>query len=432
MPLFGGINGKDKDQIANINGVPYPFNISEVSGLDSYDGLLDIYSGATLGLSTRRLSNDPYWDTNPCMTVCLKSNINTELDVYFTPEGWIDTASIFTWADANGAISSDAFGSFWDNDKVLVKKWYNQAKIYDTAQGTNTLEYFEIPGVWVDGPSLSDISAQPSPGNEHELFARINNKPSVDFRNLVDFFGDSSEKSYMNAHDTYYAAEPGWVPARARSLALTKNFFVNAVLESPYSVAFTPGGVNDTAFRALLMQFDNTVGGNYNGEQARVAQFRWYENKGRSVLSSRVSTTNPNSIDDTSATYTHSTPYYYSSLLNGDTNQLISIQNGNVSGEASTTLNSNHQDSWPYGVNNVMSSYDETFAHTRIGASSNIGAGLSDSELENFGTQVINGGFSGFVSEIIMWGDDPSSVGINTYADYTSSIWSDVSTVYGI
>jgi hypothetical protein len=119
MPI-NDINGVDWSSINDINGVAAS-GIAKVSGVEvppTY--LLDTYTGASAAYSVRRL-NSLY--TGACMRVREASG-NTETDIGFDSNGYIDTAAI---ASHCGNGTQDGF----------VTKWYDQSQAGGTGSGND-------------------------------------------------------------------------------------------------------------------------------------------------------------------------------------------------------------------------------------------------------------------------------------------------------
>ena len=466
MPFLRSYNGKSTFFINNINGLGFQ-DISNISHLTFGNGLIDEFKGATLALSTRKLTSE--WNERVAMEVCPKNDITNTLEVYFTSDGWLDTGSIHSWAVENNLITTDTFDGQelqqW-GQSILVKKWYNQA----FANSLNAdCVYFELPTNttsnthWIDGPLISNINADEPVGQNAGMFVTINGRPAVNFRNQADPFGDNSIKSYMNSYNPAGALGNLVRGVKAtRPFAYQDDYFISCVWESPYSHNFNFPGGSDTNFRSILMQFDITEAGAFqqdatNGASEwprRLGQWlRFTTNKGRTAMASNHQfnpATTINTTDDGGSTnYTNNIPYIMVSVADGVNSTLKTFDardglTGASSGlNSPTNINSNQVDgNWPFGGTNLGPNHFAMSTPARLGCSSNIGgvnndAGATDLDDDSFrdvfGSYVINGGWSGNIGELIFFGENlQDNTNVTSYTEYTSSVLNEQGSTFNI
>lgn len=164
MPI-NDINGVDWSSINDINGVAAS-GIAKVSGVEAPPTyLLDAYTGSSISYSVRRL-NSAY--TGACMRV-REAGSNTETDIGFDSNGYLDTSAIASHCGSNNGF---------------VSKWYSQSTSGGTGSGNDAVQatavdqmkiYDANTGVLTDNGVAALYAANNTSGTGHIGFDIENN-----------------------------------------------------------------------------------------------------------------------------------------------------------------------------------------------------------------------------------------------------------------
>lgn len=256
---------------------------------ESFVGLLDDYSGASLGFSLRRLSS-----TYSGNAIAVTTNGTDSATIGFDANGDLDTAALETFANGSNAYVATWYDQSGNGNDAVQSALADMPLICESgttitnANGNNAIKF--PSGVSTFYPTIATIATDPfygfsvvetsaDTGYVYSINQNIN-ALALQIRSdrMFGFYGDGTNRGTLADTSTGIDVYQNTFIVDGNSNALRNNAVVGASSTTNYATSGTFdihqfGGANDLMYLSELVVYENDESANVSGIETNINSY---------------------------------------------------------------------------------------------------------------------------------------------------------------